>query len=364
MLWVLMHRWAAASSLSHVSDTAPIRTEERFDEASVAAYLHSALPELFPCKDVLFDQFPGGAANLTYRARCPEGDEWVLRRAPLGTVAQGGHDMAREYKVLSRLWREYVLAPRAHHFCDDTAVMNKPFFVMERRHGAVIRKQWPESCIDDPPRQRVVVESLVDALCKLHTVDPGSVDLGDLGRPDGFVERQIEGWTRRWLAAATRPVPDMDATAALLRSTIPAPQRSTILHNDFKLDNTMVGPDGELVAVFDWDMATLGDPLVDLGTMLAYWAQPNDPTYLVFGANAVAIGEVMTKDEVRQMYAERTGFDVSLISYYEGLALYRIAVIIEQIYARFVAGQTTDERFAAFEPIAPLLAAAAHDLVA
>ncbi len=346
-----------------MTDTAPIRAEEQFDEQTVATYLHGMLPSLFPCEDILFDQFPGGAANLTYRARCADGDEWVLRRAPLGDVARGGHDMAREYKVLSRLWREYPLAPRAYHFCDDPDVIGKPFFVMERRHGSVIRKEWPASCIDDPDRKRVVAESLVDAMCGLHTVEPGLVDLADLGRPEGFVERQIDGWSQRWRDAATRPVPDMDTTALLLRSSIPVPERATILHNDFKLDNTMVGPDGNLVAVFDWDMATLGDPLIDLGTMLAYWAQPDDPTYLVFGANAVAIGEVMTKAEVRERYTERTGFDVSRISYYEGLALFRIAVIIEQIYARFVAGQTSDERFAAFEPIAPLLAAAARDLL-
>jgi len=346
-----------------VSDTAPIRTEERFDEQKVARYLHETLPDLFPCAEVLFDQFPGGAANLTYRARCPEGDEWVLRRAPLGEVAKGGHDMAREYKVLSRLWREYRLAPRAHHFCDDPEIIGKPFFVMERRHGAVIRKRWPAFCVNDPQRRRVVAESLVDALCDLHTVDPQSVDLSDLGRPEGFVERQIDGWSRRWDAASTRPVPDMDVNARLLRTGVPTPRLATILHNDFKLDNTMVGSDGHLVAVFDWDMATLGDPLVDLGTMLAYWAQPDDPTHLVFGANAVAIGEVMPKAEVRERYAERTGFDVSEVSYYEGLALFRIAVIIEQIYARYVAGLTTDERFADFEPIAPLLAAAARDLL-
>ncbi len=344
-------------------DTAPIRGDERFDEERVSRYLSSTLPDLFPCDDIVFDQFPGGAANLTYRARCVDGDEWVLRRAPLGDVARGGHDMAREYKVLSRLWREYPLAPRAHHYCEDSDVMGKPFFVMERRHGSVVRREWPTDCVDDPRRQRTVAESLVDALCSLHVVDPESVGLLDLGRPDGFVQRQIDGWSRRWEAAATRPVPDMDAVAGLLTSAVPEPAHTTILHNDFKLDNTMVGADGNLVAVFDWDMATLGDPLVDLGTLLAYWAQPDDPTYLVFGSEAVAIGEVMPKAEVRTRYAERTGFDVSQISYYEGLALFRIAVIIEQIYARYVAGQTADDRFASFEPIAPMLALAARDLL-
>ncbi len=350
-------------NLFAVEDTAPIRVDERFDESRVARYLYATLPELFPCQDVVFDQFPGGAANLTYRARCADGEEWVLRRAPLGEVAKGGHDMAREYKVLSRLWRQYPLAPRAHHYCEDAGVMGKPFFVMERRRGSVIRKEWSAGCIDDPQRKRAVAESLVDALCALHAVAPDAVELGDLGRPDGFVRRQIDGWLTRWDAAATRPVPDMHTVAGLLAGGIPTTTRVAILHNDFKLDNTMVGQDGRLVAVFDWDMATLGDPLVDLGTLLAYWAQPDDPTYLVFGSEAVAIGDVMPKAEVRERYAKRTGFDVSNVAYYEGLALFRIAVIIEQIYARYVAGQTADERFAAFEPLAPLLAGAARDLL-
>lgn len=346
-----------------MNDTAPIRTEERFDEARVSWYLTQNLPKLFSCDEVLFDQFHGGAANLTYRARCADGAEYVLRRAPLGRVARGGHDMEREYRVLSRLWRSYNLAPRAFHYCEDPDVMGKPFFVMERRHGYVVRKTWPDAFVDDPDKQMTVAESLIDALADLHAVDPSSVDLETLGRPDGFVERQIAGWTDRWFAAATRPVDEMEAVSSLLVERVPERQRVVILHNDYKLDNTMIGEDGRLVAVFDWDMATLGDPLVDAGTLLAYWVQPDDPTYLVFGANAVAIGEVMRKDAVRERYAARSGLDLVDINYYEALALFRIAVIIEQIFARYVAGQTTDTRFAAFEPIAPLLAAAALESI-
>ena len=339
-----------------MADTAPIRPEERFDEARVADYLRSAVPDHF-AGQITFDQFPGGAANLTYRASTAEG-EYVLRRAPLGEVARGGHDMAREHRVLSRLWQRYPLAPRAYHYCEDPEVMGKPFFVMERRRGHVVRRSWPAGFGIDERRR--AAGSLVDALADLHSVDPASVDLDDLGRPDGFVERQIDGWSRRWDAAATRDVPDMSVVAVGLAEAIPEPTGVAILHNDFKLDNTMIDDRGELVAVFDWDMATLGDPLVDVGTLLAYWAQPDDPTFLVFGANAVAIGEVTTKDEVRRRYAERSGRNLDDIAFYEALALYRIAVIIEQIYARYVAGQTTDERFAAFEPLAPVLAAAAR----
>ena len=155
----------------------------------------------------------------------------------------------------------------------------------------------------------------------------------------------------------------METVSDALGAHIPEPQRVGVLHNDYKLDNAMIGDSGDLVAVFDWDMATLGDPLVDVGTLLAYWAQPDDPTHLVFGANAVAIGEVMPKSEVRQWYADRSGLDLSNVQFYEALALFRIAVIIEQIYARYVAGQTSDSRFAAFEPIAPLLAAEAFRLL-
>jgi len=285
----------------------------------------------------------------------------VLRRAPLGKVAAGGHDMEREHRVLSRLWREFPLAPRAYHYCADADIMGKPFFVMERRHGNVVRRSWPDSLVNDPGSQRKVAGSLVDALADLHAVDPVSVDLSTLGRPDGFVERQIAGWTRRWHAAATRPVPDMDVVSRILGRSLRTSQRVAILHNDYKLDNTMVRGDGSLVAVFDWDMATLGDPLVDVGTLLAYWAQPGDPTFRVFGANAVAIGDVMPKDVVRERYALRSGLDLEHIGFYESLALFRIAVIIEQIYARFVAGQTSDPRFAEFEPLAPLLASAARE---
>jgi len=342
-----------------VSDTAPIRQEESFDEVVVAAYLREHLPELFAQDEIRFDQFPGGAANLTYRAWCEGSFEFVLRRAPLGEVARGGHDMAREHQVLSKLWCRFPLAPRAFHYCPDPMVMGKPFFVMERRNGYVVRNEWPEALMVDRDKRIVVAHSLVDALADLHSVAPGEVNLEDLGKADGFVDRQIRGWTRRWAVAATRPVPDMEVVSRLLSENVPTSQRVAILHNDYKLDNTMIDDDGHLVAVFDWDMATLGDPLVDAGTLLAYWAQPDDPTYAVFGANAVAIGEEMPKNEVRDRYAERSGLDLDRIDFYEALALFRIAVIIEQIFARYVAGQTSDERFASFESIAPLLAAAA-----
>lgn len=341
---------------AQAADTAPIRPEERFDESLAADYLRSTLPELFGDGPLHFDQFPGGAANLTYRVFC-DGGEFVLRRAPLGKVPKGGHDMEREYRVLSRLWEEFPEAPRAYHFCEDPAVLGKPFFVMERRHGHVIRDKWPEAYAD-PGVRHAAAANLVDGLARLHQISPEDVGLGDLGHPDGFVERQVVGWTQRWHAAATREVSNMEDAARILAENIPVPQATTILHNDYKLDNTMLNDFGDLVAVFDWDMATRGDPLVDLGTLLAYWADPSDPTFLIFGEMAVSPADQYPKSRVAEQYAARTGLDIEAISYYEGLALFRIAVIIEQIFARFVAGQTSDARFARFEPLAPLLAKA------
>lgn len=340
-------------------DTAPIRSDERFDEARVATYLREQVPELVGESDIVFDQFPGGAANLTYRAIAGD-TELVLRRAPHGPVAEGGHDMAREHLVLSRLWQAFPKAPRSFHLCEDPAVMGKPFFVMERRRGYVIRSEWPKPYAADTTTQERLARSLVDTLAELHLVDAGSIGLGGLGQPEGFVARQVEGWFRRWEAAKTRDVPDMEAAASLLVATEPTQGPTTILHNDYKLDNTMASERGEVVAVFDWDMATRGDALVDLGTLLAYWPDPAAPTFPIFGEFSVSLSSAMSKAEVAERYAAVTGFDLASVRYYEGLALFRIAVIVEQIYARYVRGQTADDRFARFEPIAPVLAEAAR----
>jgi aminoglycoside phosphotransferase (APT) family kinase protein len=341
-----------------VSDTAPIRPDERFDEDRVAAYLRTHIGDLVGSGPVEFLQFPGGAANLTYLART-DTVEVVLRRAPLGSVAKGGHDMEREYGVLSRLWEAYSPAPRAYHYCDDPEVMGKPFFVMERREGLVVRLTWPPEIGGDEAVRRSVTENVVDGLAALHHVDPEAIGLGDLGRPDGFVPRQVDGWLRRWEAARTRDVADMDRASDLLSAMVPDPQGTVLLHNDYKLDNTMVDESGSLVAVFDWDMATRGDPLVDLGALVAYWVDPDAPTYGVLAGYGVPLAPVMSKREVAERYAEAAGFDVHRLPYYEGLALFRVAVIIEQIYSRYASGQTADDRFARFEPAAPILARAA-----
>ncbi len=339
-----------------MSDTAPIRPEERFDETVVASHLRANLRGQIGDGPITFAQFPGGKANLTYLVSA--GDiELVLRRPPLGPVAPGSHDMAREYRVLAVLHRSYPPAPQALHYCDDPAVMDKPFLVMERRKGFVVRGQWPEALDGSGEFRAGVAKRLVDRLADLHLVDYAALGLGDLGRPDGFASRQVAGWTDRWGRAKTIEVPDMDALAARLAERVPPPQRAVLLHNDFKLDNTMIDRSGEVVAVFDWDMCTIGDPLVDLGTTLSDWGGDGGVVDLVAG-DATALGDVMDAATVAQRYAARTGLDLSDIDWYRALGAFRIAVIVQQIYARYARGQTTDMRFARLGEVVPPLASA------
>jgi len=343
------------------SDTAPIRPEEQFDTERVAAYLRESLPETVEDAPIAFEQFPGGKANLTYLAR-GGATELVLRRPPLGPVAPGSHDMRREYAVLSVLHRVFAPAPRALALCEDESVMGKAFFVMERRRGRVIRESWPDDLPGDDAFRRRVAEGVVDTLAALHGVDYRALGLDGLGRPDGFLERQVAGWVDRWHRAADREIPAMEEAAQRFAASVPAPQAAVLLHNDFKLDNLMIAGDGSVAGVLDWDMATLGDPLVDLGTALAYWAEPGDAIHDLPGVAGVTLSRQMSREELVERYAASAGFDVSGIDYYHGFARFRIAVIVQQIYIRFLRGQTSDARFAALAPLVPMLAEEARAL--
>ncbi len=339
-------------------DTAPVRAEERFDEQKLAAYLRANVAEFAGDESIEFEQFPGGHANLTYLARV--GDrEYVFRRPPLGPVAPRSHDMVREFTVLHAVSRVLPQAPAAFHLCTDETVLGRPFFVMERRRGYVIRNRWPRGLPDSTNIRKRISERFVDTLVDLHRVDYAAIGLSGLGKPEGFAERQVRGWAGRWEGAKTREVEAMDRLAGWLAGDVPVPQAASLLHNDYKLDNAMVDEQGDVVAVFDWDMATLGDPLIDVGTTLAYWSQPNDLPYRIFMDNPLLHGGFHTRAGVVQRYREGTGFDLSRLRWYEVFAFFKIAVIVEQIYTRYVAGQTSDERFADFGTRVERLAAAA-----
>ena len=344
-------------------DTIDVRDDERFDQARLAGYLRGKLPGSE--RALAVRQFGGGSANLTYLLDYGS-HEYVLRRPPLGPLAQSAHDMRREYKVLAVLCQAFPYAPRAYLHCDDPEVIGAEFFVMERRRGLVVRRALPAAYAHFPHAPRQMSGALVDALAELHAVDYAAIGLGDLGRPAGFLERQVEGWYKRWQAAKTDDVPAMDAVYDWLKQRLPASAQVALVHSDYKLDNVMLAADdpGHIIAIFDWDMCTLGDPLSDLGTLLAYWTAPTDPAYLQKFA-MMPTGDLgfPTRAELVQRYAERSersGRSVDDIGFYHALGLFRLAVIAAQIYIRFVRGQTRDQRFAAFGPAIPLMAQAAQ----
>lgn len=340
------------------ADTIEVRADERFDEEKLAEYLNGRLPGAD--HPPLVRQFGGGAANLTYLLDYGT-HQYVLRRPPLGPVARSAHDMAREYKVLSLLYQAFPYAPRAYLYCDDPSIIGADFFVMERRQGVVVRRSMPPEFAARPDAPRRMSAALVDALAEFHAVNYESIGLGDLGEPAGFIARQIEGWYKRWHAAKTEEVADMESIYAWLKANQPLSSACSLVHNDYKLDNIMFDPSdpGKMVAVFDWDMCTLGDPLNDLGALLTYWSEPTDPPYFQGMAMMPTGLDFMTRRELVERYAQKSGRSIHDIHFYHALGLFRLTVIIAQIYIRYHRGQTQDQRFGALGMMIPLMARAA-----
>jgi aminoglycoside phosphotransferase (APT) family kinase protein len=337
------------------TDTRAVRSTEPIDEKALAAYLRvhlpiAAIPGLDLSRELEISQFPGGHSNLTYLARFG-GAELVVRRPPLGPVAPTAHDMAREYRWLAALYPVFPLAPRPYLLCEDPSVIGAVFYVMERRRGIVIRHEEPLGLANRPEERRRVSEALVDTLGDLHGVDATRPPISGLGKPAGFVARQVRGWTERWQRSKTTELPEMDRLAARLAEQIPPdPVEPSVVHGDFKLDNVMLDPldPGRVSAVFDWEMCALGDPLVDLGILLAYWAPTAPPEQRDALTTVTDRPGYYTRDEIIDRYAARSGRDVSGIRFYERFAYFKIAVVIQQIYVRYVRGQTDDPRFATF----------------
>ncbi len=349
-------------------EVAPVRHGDELDWPRIEAYVREQVPDLTGPFEVV--QFPHGAANLTYLLRFGD-SELVLRRPPFGVIAPGAHDMRREYRVLSVLWRSFDRAPRAYAFCDDHDVAGADFFVMERRTGVVIRGELPPGLAALPDAGRRIGFAVVDAMADLHAVDPQAAGLADLGRPEGFVARQVAGWKKRWdLVAGTAVSADatdrMTEVHARLERTMPASVRTSLVHNDLKVDNCQFDPgDPDRVrSIFDWDMTTTGDPLVDLGTLLNYWPDPTDPPETARGSypGERAFG-LPTRAEVVARYAERTGADVSSVPWYEAFGLWKTAVVLQQLYNRFARGETQDARMGTMGERVPLLAGGAQDLL-
>lgn len=329
------------------SDLIPVRSDERFDEARLQAWLRGKLPGTGQAMRVR--QFAGGKANLTYLLEFGPDHELVLRRPPLGPYAPSAHDMGREYRVLSVLHRAFALAPQAYLFCDDEDVLGAPFFIMERRHGIVVRGQMPAAYAGMPGAQRQMSAALADALADFHAVDYAALGLSELGRPAGFIERQVAGWHRRWQRAKQDDDPRVDSIHSWLAAHLPKSAYSSLVHNDYKLDNSMYRRDdpARIAAIFDWDMCTLGDPLSDLGMLLTYWTQPDDPQRVrAIGAMPDDGAGFFSRRELLQRYARRSGRDLANMRFYHVLGVYRLLVILQQIYIRYRRGFTQDQRFA------------------
>ncbi len=328
-------------------DTAPIRPGEELDTARLSGYLSG---KLAGARDgIRVEQFPGGHSNLTYLVEAG-GVEYVLRRAPLGPVAPKAHDMAREYRILHAVSPHFRPAPKPFLLCEDPAVIGAVFFIMERRRGVVLRTEIPEPWASDARLPELVSKAFLDCLVEMHSVDIGRHGLDSLGKPPGFVERQVRGWTERWYRAKTEDLPEMDRVIAYLTGHLPPDGPPTIVHNDFKLDNLMLDPanPARVEAVLDWEMTTVGDPMVDLGLTLCYW-DPPDKEVREGPVPCLTQGPGwLTKQELANEYARRTGRDMSALAYHEILGVFKLAVIVQQIYHRWWKGQTRDERFSRF----------------
>lgn len=323
-------------------DIAAVREGEELDLAALTEFLDGRIDGVKYGLEL--KQFTGGRSNLTYLLRLGN-TEYVLRRAPLGPLAPKAHDMVREYRLLEKLHPHFPLVPEVFLLCEDADVIGAPFYLMERRQGVVIRTGIPPGFAGIPDTEAQVSRAFVDCLAGLHSLDVFRTDLVSIGKPDGFLERHLRGWVERWYRAETEPLPDMDRVINWLTEQIPVSGRPSLIHNDFRVDNLMLdsGDPGRIVAVLDWEMATVGDPLVDLGLTLCYylrrgapgeWRQPlfDNPGWF-------------SRQQVLDRYAEKTGCDLSRIAWYEVLGIFKLAVILRQIYFRYFRGQTKDQRF-------------------
>ena len=313
-----------------------------------------------------FSLISGGRSNLTYKVESPS-NTWVLRRPPLGHVLPTAHDMAREYRVLSGMAKANFPAPRPVALCEDPSVNDYPFYVMDYREGVIIAEELPDGYATTAEERRALSKALVATLVELHAIDYNAVGLGDFGRPEGYIERQVRRWSEQWARSETRPLPGIQELIRRLRNSIPQSPAPTIVHGDYRLGNMMLANDdpGRVVAVLDWEMATLGDPLSDLGYTLGYWGETTDPPqYIAARATAAATAHpgFFTRAELVTEYGRLSGRDVSAIEFYEVLAYYKLAVIVEGIHARFLAGETVGEGFEGYGERCELLVEAALDI--
>jgi aminoglycoside phosphotransferase (APT) family kinase protein len=341
------------------------RQGEEVDAARVEAYVRDALPELKG--SVSIAQFPGGHSNLTYLVTVGD-TEMVLRRPPPGTKARSAHDMGREFRVLSKLHAAFPQAPKPYAYCEDESVIGAPFYLMQRFHGIILRKDPPKDLVLSPEQCRRLCENLVDTQLALHQVDYVKAGLADFGKPQGYVQRQVSGWSERFARAKTDDVPGCENIMRWLDDKQPGDSGNVgIIHNDYKFDNVVLGHDDPLriVGVLDWEMATLGDPLMDLGCSMCYWVEKTDPAPLQLSRmGPTNLPGMMTRREIIQRYSERSGIRIDNFDFYYVFGLFRLGVIAQQIYYRYYHKQVSDRRFAMFGQFVTYLSQTCEQVIA
>jgi aminoglycoside phosphotransferase (APT) family kinase protein len=336
--------------MSEVVDAArEVRAGEEVDTEKLKSFLAAEVPELANQPlEVL--QFPGGHSNLTYLLKVGE-RELVMRRPPFGTKVKSAHDMGREFRILSALATSYAHAPKPLVYSEDPSVMGAPFYVMERLRGIILRKELPPSLGLEPARFRKLCENLVDALVDLHALDYKAIGLDNLGKPEGYVQRQVEGWTDRYKKSQTDDVPVVEQVAKWLADNRPADSGASLIHNDFKFDNVVLDPEDptKILGILDWEMSTVGDPLMDLGTFVSYWVEAaDDPMMQLMRGGPSEQPGALTRAEIVERYEARSGRRVVNPAFYYVFGLFKTAVVIQQIYYRYRQGLTKDERFSVF----------------
>lgn len=324
-----------------------VRQGEELDTAALSAYLAHAAPELTGPMTV--EQFGKGFSNLTYLLSIGD-HEVVLRRPPFGAKIKSAHDMGREQRILTNLINVYPRVPRILAYCEDEAVLGAPFYVMEHVRGVILRNKAPKGLTLGPERMRDLSTAFVDNLAVIHALDYAAAGLGDLGRPEGYVERQITGWAGRYEKARTDDIPTIERAASWLLEHKPPHSDAAMIHNDYKYDNLVLDPTDltHVLAVLDWEMSTIGDPLMDLGTSLSYWVQEGDGDALqALQVGLTTLPGNLSRREVVQRYAVASDrqIDEKQMVFYYAFGLFKNAVVAQQIYARFKAGHSTDERF-------------------
>jgi aminoglycoside phosphotransferase (APT) family kinase protein len=332
-----------------------VRPGEELNVAKLEPFLRGHFPDETGAMRV--EQFPNGHSNLTYAIHLGE-KQFVLRRPPFGSKVKSAHDMSREFRVLSKLHASYPPAPEVLLFCDDPAVLGAPFYLMKPIWGIILHRDPPPGLDFSPAIARRLGESFVDNLAVLHRLDYRAIGLADLGKPVGYLQRQVTGWLERYAGSQTQEYPEVKAIAEWMTQRIPATQSAALIHNDYKYDNAVLDSDdlAKIVGLLDWEMSTIGDPLTDLGTALAYWVETDDSEEL----QAIRWGPTnfpgsFTRSQIVERYAHQTGHDVSNIAFYLTFARFKLAVIVQQIYFRFHQGLTKDQRFASMPKLIQIL---------